>query len=873
MKRKKISNHRKRLVTDKISCLLGCILIILQAELILAQEKNPYPLRLVMADSLVGWSAGFVQTGGYKQSAEAVARPARVPMILKTTNGGANWFLQTVLQSGNHELIVRDLQAVDAQHVRVLVSDESDEMHYLLMTDDGEIWDAVELNLPDVSPRFMSFVNIRDGLMIGTDMFDEDRLYRTNDGGKTWKIGGSLPQGRIEALTTDGREAWMVARKKENPASLVVLCSQDIGRSWIQVMALSAGKNENLIFQGIFVSSKTQMVFIQRMPILRSVDPQWVLYHSTDRFLSHQSFTVQSVDKQQSRNPVLFIANEDRAVFFSRSSTDEEMKSEEVGDAMPIHFSRDKGKKWQTSGIFRNAVSDAALVGSQRIVTASQDAFLWLSPDNGVQWTEGIIDFRDIFYAAGPPRYTGLSGLDEDILEDYEDHSSDQQNVFKWESEEDSLLAASLVSAGRSEKYKPDLLSPFSAGIESVTSTTVQFHKRVRWGAKHVPWDLITEEIKTGEIRIPRYKTIYLKGSVHHTGNARIQSYLWTSSINGELGREIELQTRPDQLSPGTHYIFFKALDEHGEWSKPAVIKITVEDFPKYKFPFYGRWMVGGGGSYYNQGRHIRGIRYALDLNYAEGGEGGDNDFGIPVRASTDGTVIFAGYTKGYGRNVRISYTYAGKNYMTLVSHLATISVQVGEKVRQGQELGTCGSTGRSSAPHIHWELRVNDVCVPPEPVFENDSTVVQTIRNGNIYDSDNIYHPEHILVVEEPDIPGTVLEYKGYNHSYRWCGISRVKTVEAKWKPQLPRSGLYKIQAHINRDHATAVVTYRIHTKNGIQEVKINQNKFTWEWATLGIFELDKDDDVYVTLSNESNQRKGALNFDAIRFVGMWEN
>ena len=329
--------------------------------------------------------------------------------------------------------------------------------------------------------------------------------------------------------------------------------------------------------------------------------------------------------------------------------------------------------------------------------------------------------------------------------------------------------------------------------------------------------------------------------------------------------------TRPEQLTPGTHYIFFKAMDHSGSWTKPVVMKVIVEDFPVYKFPFYGRWVVGGGGSYYNRGRHTKGIRYALDLNYAEGSDGGDNDFGIPVRASTDGVVTFVGYTKGYGRNVRISYQYAGKVYTTLVSHLATMSVEVGEKVKMGQELGTCGSTGRSSAPHIHWELRVNDVCVPPEPVFENDSTILQTIRDGELVESDNIYLPAHIIIVDEPDIPGTWLEYRGYNHSFRWCGISKQKTVEAKWKPKLSKSGLYKVQVHIPRDHASAVATYRIHSKNAIQEVKINQNKFTWDWATLGVFEFDMNDEVYVSLDNSSTQRKGAITFDAVRFIGMW--
>lgn len=223
---------------------------------------------------------------------------------------------------------------------------------------------------------------------------------------------------------------------------------------------------------------------------------------------------------------------------------------------------------------------------------------------------------------------------------------------------------------------------------------------------------------------------------------------------------------------------------------------------------------------------------------------------------------------------VKIDYMYGGHKYTTLVSHLATISVDIGEKVKQGQELGGCGTTGRSSAPHIHWELRIDDQCTPPEPIFENDSTIVQIIRDGSTFRSDNTYKPEHIIVVDEGDIPNTYKDYRGYYHSYRYAGVTKTeKTTEAVWKPKLPRSGPYKVQVHIPKKFAVANARYRVYTKSGVQEIKVNQNKFTDEWVTLGVYEFDAGDNAYVALDNATGQTRGTIAFDAVRFVGQWES
>lgn len=80
---------------------------------------------------------------------------------------------------------------------------------------------------------------------------------------------------------------------------------------------------------------------------------------------------------------------------------------------------------------------------------------------------------------------------------------------------------------------------------------------------------------------------------------------------------------------------------------------------------------------------------------------------GTKIRASDGGTVISAGYSGSYGYVIRINH---GGNRTTLYAHCSKILVKAGEKVYQGQQIGNVGSTGRSTGPHLHFELIINGV-------------------------------------------------------------------------------------------------------------------------------------------------------------------
>jgi hypothetical protein len=85
---------------------------------------------------------------------------------------------------------------------------------------------------------------------------------------------------------------------------------------------------------------------------------------------------------------------------------------------------------------------------------------------------------------------------------------------------------------------------------------------------------------------------------------------------------------------------------------------------------------------------------------------------GTPIQATGNGVVERVEKRKtGYGRNIIINHGYG---YKTLYAHLSSVEVNKGDRVMKGQRIGTVGSTGTSTAPHCHYEVRVNNVPVNP---------------------------------------------------------------------------------------------------------------------------------------------------------------
>jgi hypothetical protein len=183
-------------------------------------------------------------------------------------------------------------------------------------------------------------------------------------------------------------------------------------------------------------------------------------------------------------------------------------------------------------------------------------------------------------------------------------------------------------------------------------------------------------------------------------------------SIVDWVGNKFDL-TNP-QVEPGSWVMIPGGKREFQQW----IVPIIPRGAAGVSTGVYGAGACSGGyeGGAYGTGSFIwptvnhtiSGNDYwsghlALDIGAA---------LGEPISASDSGVVVFAGWsTGGYGNAVAIDH---GNGYQTLYAHLNSVSVHCGQSVSQGQTIGYGGSTGNSTGPHLHFEIRYQGGFVNP---------------------------------------------------------------------------------------------------------------------------------------------------------------
>ena len=155
------------------------------------------------------------------------------------------------------------------------------------------------------------------------------------------------------------------------------------------------------------------------------------------------------------------------------------------------------------------------------------------------------------------------------------------------------------------------------------------------------------------------------------------------------VGRQLRLQPTPP---PRVHSLISLRPSGSGGVSWPETPQYAPSPSPS---PSGSRWLwpargVMSSGYGWRWGRMHKGIDIA-------------NSVGTPILAAQDGRVTFAGWSDGgYGYLVELTHSDGSRS---LYAHQSRILVQVGEEVTQGQQLGQMGSTGRSTGPHLHFEI------------------------------------------------------------------------------------------------------------------------------------------------------------------------
>ena len=130
----------------------------------------------------------------------------------------------------------------------------------------------------------------------------------------------------------------------------------------------------------------------------------------------------------------------------------------------------------------------------------------------------------------------------------------------------------------------------------------------------------------------------------------------------------------------------------------------------QFKWPCPGYYYISSGYGY-RWGRLHKGVDIA-----------GSNIYGKPIIAAADGVVSLVDYNSGgYGYYVMVNHgNKSGNNYVTLYAHMSKQAAYVGQKVKAGDTIGYVGSTGRSTGPHLHFEIRVNGTAQNPMNFFSS---------------------------------------------------------------------------------------------------------------------------------------------------------
>ncbi|HUP03120.1 MAG TPA: M23 family metallopeptidase [Bryobacteraceae bacterium] len=217
-----------------------------------------------------------------------------------------------------------------------------------------------------------------------------------------------------------------------------------------------------------------------------------------------------------------------------------------------------------------------------------------------------------------------------------------------------------------------------------------------------------------------RYQDLQQKVSEKDTQLATLEMYAQEVSVAYGIKQKLEgpadisaegalVPSFPESIQD---YSFLRSADQISLKHRAARRLQTAYSAPSM-WPVVGRLMDGFGRRVDPfSGEGEREFHTGVDISASTG---------TPVHVTADGIVTVAQYTTGgYGRMVVVDH---GGGVQTYYAHLSRIFVQVGQGVRRGETVGAVGSTGRVTAPHLHYEVRLGGSPVNPYPYMKSLAT------------------------------------------------------------------------------------------------------------------------------------------------------
>jgi murein DD-endopeptidase MepM/ murein hydrolase activator NlpD len=165
--------------------------------------------------------------------------------------------------------------------------------------------------------------------------------------------------------------------------------------------------------------------------------------------------------------------------------------------------------------------------------------------------------------------------------------------------------------------------------------------------------------------------------------DVRLRADRLESRLDGTLSAIRAARGRLGSQAESTEYLRTRWVAMPSDWPLDGVL---TSPYGRRRSPFTRQWKFHRG----------------LDLSAPIGSE---------IRAPAPGTILSAGWNSGYGRMVQVDHGYG---VVSRYAHMGRVRVKKGDRVRRGDALGGVGMTGRTTGPHLHYEIQVDGRFVDP---------------------------------------------------------------------------------------------------------------------------------------------------------------
>lgn len=269
------------------------------------------------------------------------------------------------------------------------------------------------------------------------------------------------------------------------------------------------------------------------------------------------------------------------------------------------------------------------------------------------------------------------------------------------------------------------------------------------------------------------------------------------------------------------------------------------------------------------------------------------------VLAAADGTVVFAGNSDdGCYTPAQAVILDHGNGYRTLSWHLSAITVEPGQRVQAGEQIGVVGSSGCSIGPHLHFQVQYLGRDVDPygwcgdrpDPWAANPAGQ-ESVWLWDYMPSPCAPPPSEYIVVDDSS-PGFAVRGEWQQSSLGYAGSARFSSTGpvdleappwqvrrlnstpnvALWQPELPRPGSYRVLAYVpyilNGLDDARTIRYQVRHSSGASEVLVNGEVAANAWVDLGIYTFDPADESWVSVSSLSDDGGRGIWVDAVAWV-----